>query len=110
MSFALSTNVREASVLSQRSIAAASITGSYKIVGSKFNQGVITLIIYSSLDQAVQISLDGIDDFIPIPAGGTLVLDLKTNFVALGGWRALYVKTLGSPTTGSLYCSAIGVE
>jgi hypothetical protein len=110
MSFALSPNYREALPLVQRSIAAGSITGSYQIVGSTFGQGVVELIIYSSLDQSVQISLDGANDFIPIPAGAVLILDLKNNLTALGGWRGVYVKTLGNPTTGSLYVSGIGVQ
>lgn len=100
---------REAKPLAQRSAAAASITASYTRVGTLFGEAVILLIIVSTLDQTVQISLDGVTDFIPVVAGSTIVLDLKSNFCALGGYRAVYVKEIGNPTTGSLYVGAIGV-
>jgi hypothetical protein len=110
MSFALSPYFREAKPLAQRSIAAASIGASYSLVSSVFGEGVVTLIIVSTLDEDVQISLNGTTDFIPIVAGATLVLDIKANQIALGGWRGVYVKEIGNPTSGSLYVSAIGVE
>lgn len=110
MSFALSPVFRQASIIPQSSVAAGSITGSYTLVGTLFEQGVICLILYSSLNAAVQLSLDGSVDFIPMPAGGTLIIDIKSDQAAFGGWRGVYVKTLGSPSTGSLYVGAIGVE
>ena len=39
----------------------------------------------------------------------TLIIDLKSNLSAFGGWRGVYVKQIGVPTTGSLYVSGIGV-
>ena len=109
MSLALSQNYLEASPIAQKVAAAASITASYTLVGSIFGQGLINLIIVSTLDQPVQISLDGVTDWIPIPAGATLIIDLKSNLSAFGGWRGVYVKQIGVPTTGSLYVSGIGV-
>jgi hypothetical protein len=110
MSFALSPNYREANVIAQKVMAAASVGVTYSLVGTTFGAGVINLLIVSTLDQPVQISLDGTTDFIPIPAGATLIIDLKSNYVALGGWRGVYVKEIGNPTTGSLYVGAIGVQ
>lgn len=110
MSFALSPYFREAKPLEQRSIAAAGISGTYALVGSVFGEGVVTLLIVSTLDQTVQLSFDGSTDFIPMVAGATLVIDIKANQIVLGGWRGVYVKEIGNPTTGSLYVSAIGVE
>ena len=89
--------------LVQRVIAAASISSSYAIVGSIFSAPVVQLIIYSSLDEDVQISLDGVNDFIPIPEGATLVLDMKSDNIVLSSARGVYVKEIGNPTTGSLY-------
>lgn len=110
MSFALSPYFREAKPLAQRAIAAASIGASYAIVGSAFGEGVVTLILVSTLDATVQLSFDGSTDFMPMVAGATAVIDIKANQIALGGWRGVYVKEIGNPTTGSLYVSAIGVE
>jgi hypothetical protein len=89
--------------LVQRTIAAASIGASYSIVGSIFSNPVVMLIILSTLDQTVQLSLDGSHDFIPIPAGGTLIMDEKTNGIVLSGVNGIYVKRLSIPSTGSLY-------
>ena len=89
--------------MTQRSIAFGSIGAGYTIVGSIFSAPVIELIIVSTLDQHVQLSLDGVNDFIPMVAGGLLIPDIKTNQAVLPAWRAVYVKQLGVPTTGSLY-------
>ena len=96
---------QEAEPLVQRSIAAGSIGASYSIVGSIFSDPVVCLIIVSTLNGAVQISLDGTNHFLPIPAGGTLIIDEKTNGIVLAGWRGVYVQDLDNPTTGSLYVS-----
>ena len=110
MSFALSPHFREAHPLAQRVAAAAAITTSYTLVGTVFGEGVVTLIIVSTLDQTVQLSLDGVADFMPLVAGATLIIDFKSNQIALAGYRGVYVKEIGNPTTGSLYVSAIGVQ
>ena len=110
MSFALSPYFREAKPLPQKSIAAASIGATYSIVDSVFGEGIITLIIVSTLDEDIQISLDGVDDFIPVVAGATIIIDVKSNQAAFGGYRAVYVKEIGNPTTGSLYVGLVGVE
>ena len=93
--------------LVQRTIAAASISSSYAVVGSIFSKPVLCLIVVSTLDQAVQVSLDGTNDFIPVPAGATLIIDSRMNNVVLAGWRGVYVKEIGNPTTGSLYVSGL---
>ncbi len=110
MSFALSPYHKEAKPLPQKSIAFGAVTSSYVLVGSLFQEGIITLILVSTFDETVQISLDGVVDFMPMIAGGTFVLDMKANKAALGGYRGVYVKQIGDPTEGSLYVSTIGVE
>jgi len=89
--------------LVQRSIAAAGISTSYAIVGSQFAAPVVWLGIVSTLDQTVQISFNGVDDWLPIVAGGLLVIDLKSDNIVLSGIKAVYVKEIGNPTSGSLY-------
>ena len=89
--------------LAQRSVAAASISSSYAVVGSVFASAPVLLIIVSTLNQTVQFSWDGIVDAFPIPAGGTMVLDFKSDGITLSANYGPYVKEIGDPTTGSLY-------
>lgn len=89
--------------LTQRTAAAAAITNSYTLVGTIFSKPVIELTIVSTLDQAVQLSLDGTNDWCPIPAGATMIVDLKSNGLCLEGWRGVYVKEIGNPASGTLY-------
>lgn len=102
---ALTGNNFPAVPLVQRSIAAASIGASYSLVGSIFNSPVIMIIITGDLDQAVQLSLDGTNDWLPFFPGDRLVLDEKSNGLVLAAWRGLYVKEIGNPATGNLYVS-----
>lgn len=103
MTHALSNYITKAIPIAQKSIAAASISGTYAIVGSTFGVPMVQLIIVSTLDQAVQISLDGTTDFIPVVAGATIALDLRINNIAAPANFGVYVKEIGNPTTGSLY-------
>jgi hypothetical protein len=89
--------------LVQRTLAAASISTSYALVGSLFSKPVIMMIIVSTLDQAVQLSLDGTNNWCPIPAGATMIVDMRMNNICLEGWRGVYAKEIGDPTTGTLY-------
>lgn len=92
--------------VAQKSIAAASISTSYSVVGSIFSNPIVMLVIVSTLDQAVQLSWDGITDHVPMLAGGTMVLDFRSDFICFPGVYGVYVKEIGNPTTGSLYVSA----
>lgn len=105
----LSPYPQEAIPLAQRVAAAAAISSSYALVGTIFSKPLLTLLIVSTLDQTVQISLDGTTDFIPIPVGATLVLDVRSGNAAFAGWRGVYVKEIGNPTTGSIYVSGITI-
>lgn len=89
--------------LVQRSLAAGSIGAGYTLVGSIFSAPVVLLLIVSTLDEDIQLSLDGTTAFIPLLAGGTIVLDEKTNGIALPGWRGVYASQLGIPTSGAVY-------
>lgn len=105
----LSSFTYEAVPLVQKTLAAASIGASYTLVDSVFGRGVIVLVIVSTLDQDVQLSLDGTNDWLPLVAGSTLVLDEKTNGGVLAGWRGVYVKEIGNPTTGSIYVGGFSI-
>lgn len=95
--------------LVQRSIGFASIGATYSVVGSIFGDPVFCLIIVSTLNENVQISLDGVNDFIPVVANATLVIDIKSDGAAVGGALGVYVKDLNNPTSGSLYVSGFTI-
>jgi len=91
----------------QKSAAAAAIGATYTLITSIFSNPPVQIIIVSTLDQAVQISLNGVDDFIPVVAGATIVLDIKANNIVVPGNFGVYVKEIGNPTTGSIYVGGL---
>lgn len=99
-----------------RSLAFGSITGTYAGVGTAVAHPIRQYIIQNLTDATVWFSLDGVNDHFPLPANGLLINDIATNqtfgqgFFLSEGDR-LYVKQLGTPTTGSVYFSvAYGSE
>ncbi|NJL54155.1 hypothetical protein HC928_02565 [bacterium] len=99
--------------LSQRSIAAESITSSYALVGTIFSSPVLWLCIVSTLNAVVQISLNGTTDFVAIPVGDTvpaiITIPFKEFNTVLSGNFGIYVKEIGNPSAGNLYISAISI-
>lgn len=98
--------------LTQIAYAAASITSSYTIAGT-FSSGVEVMYIISTLDQPVQISFDGVNDHIAVPAGNTvpvyMPLNFKDNKMVLPN-PIIAVKEIGDPMTGSLYVCAFTAQ
>lgn len=92
--------------IAQKTLAAAGISNTYAIVDSVFAQPVVLLIIVSTLDQAVQLSWDGTTDAIPLPAGGTIIIDFKSDNIVFPGTYGVYAKEIGNPATGTLYVGA----
>lgn len=107
---ALSQYTYAAVPLAQRSAAAAAITTSYTQVGTNFGRGVVFLILVSTLDQAVQLSFDGITDHIALNPSQTIYIDLKSAQIVLPGHFGIWVKEIGNPGSGNLYVNAFGVE
>lgn len=100
--------ISKASPLAQITIAAASFTNSYT-VGGTFTKSVQMMFITSTLDEAVQLSLDGTTDWLAIPAGDTVPVFIPLNFNCnrlMLPKPTIYIKEIGNPTTGSLYISA----
>lgn len=96
--------------LIQIAYAAASITATYTLAGT-FTNGVQMMTIISTLDQAVQVSFDGVNDHIAVPAGSTvpvcIPLNFKENYMTFQR-PSIFVKEIGNPTAGSLYVTAFG--
>lgn len=92
--------------MTQLSIAAASIGASYTVIGT-FTSWMNFGLIVSTLDQPVQLSLDGINNHIVVPIGSTvpvfIPLNFKDNLISLPH-PSFSVKEIGSgPSTGNLY-------
>lgn len=100
--------ISKAIPLTQISYAAASITASYTLAGS-FTSPAEMMYILSTLDDSVQVSFDGINDHISVPKGSDkfvlIPINFKTNNTALPN-PSIYVKRIGTPTTGGLNVSA----
>lgn len=96
----------------QVTIAAASIAAGYTVAG-RFTAPIVQMYIISTLDQAVQISFDGVNDHIPVPAGSTvpvfLEIDFKGNLTVFPN-PVVSVKRIGTPTVGSLYVSGFSAQ
>lgn len=111
---ALTKNFLPANPLAQRTVAAAAITNTYALIGAIFGQNIVQLAIISTLDQAVQISFDGVTDHVAVPAGNTVpvyfTFDFKSNGIVLSSNLGIYVKEIGNPATGNLYVSIFSVD
>lgn len=109
----LQTPFQRAVPLAQRAAAFGAITSSYTLVGAVFTASPVFLYIMSTLDQAVQISWDGVTDAIAVPVGSTvpvyIPIDLKANGIAMSGQFGVYVKEIGNPGAGSLYVGGFTV-
>ena len=103
-------NITQAQPLPQIVVTAAAFPDVYTAIGS-FSQGVIWMAIMSTLDAAVQISFDGVNDHIAVPAGNAepvyMVIDFKA-FRAILCNPGIFAKEIGEPGSGSLYIMAFG--
>ena len=96
----------------QRSLAAASISGTYAGVGSALEHPARLVIINNLTDGDLQFSLNGITDHFVLAKRSAMVLDVASNqsrehgFYFAEGDR-LYVKEIDNPTTGSVYFSVL---
>ena len=94
-----------------RELAFGSIAAGYMGIGTSFTKPVRILILQNMTDANLWISFDGVDDHIPIVAGGYMIIDVTANktvdsgfFIAEG--TRMYVKRIGVPTSGSMYVSS----
>ncbi len=94
-----------------RSKAAASITGSYTVLGTAFTHPMRLIKITNLTNGDLTISFDGVTDNELVPAGGFVLYDLCSNknepdqtFVFAIGTQ-VYVK--GTASTGSVYLTTI---
>lgn len=91
-----------------RTLAFGSVSGTYTGVGTVLANPCRIMFVQNLTDATLMFSLDGVNDHFPLPANGFLVLDIASNqslgqgfFMSTG--QRLYVKTVGTPSTGSVY-------
>lgn len=98
----------------QRSISAATIAASagvYLGIGTSFANPIRIFYLFNQTDALLQFSWDGINDTFVLPSEGFILLDITSNKTINGGGFYLaegdrvFVKTLGTPTVGSVYLS-----
>jgi hypothetical protein len=87
----------------------AAIGVPYMGVGTAFAEPIRIIDIQNLTNQSVMFSFDGINDHLPLPINGYLILDVTSNksdkgsFYIAEGTR-IYVRQLsGAPTSGSVY-------
>lgn len=103
---------RRAKFDKQRSLAFGSIVADYAIAGTVFANAVRILLVTNATDKLLQFSTDGVNDHFVLLPNGTLSVDFTTNSPDLVPFwlpagRGIYVKRIDTPTSGSIYVSAV---
>jgi len=94
-----------------KSLASGSIGAAYMGVGTAFDKPIRIILVQNLTDATLMFSFDGINDHLPLPRDGYILLDITANkaiehgFYIAEGTR-VYVKTVGSPSSGSVYVSS----
>lgn len=91
-----------------RTLAFGSIVVGYTGVGTAISNPARMIYIVNLTDAALMFSFDGINDHMPILNGGYMMLDISANKTLSGHFYLaegdrLYVKRIGTPTSGSVY-------
>lgn len=94
-----------------RSLVAASVIAGYTAVGTAMVHPIRQLVIQNLTDQAVMFSFDGINDHLPLASNSAFTDDITANKTVDQGFylphgTIIYVKRIGTPTTGSVYITA----
>jgi len=95
-----------------RSLGFASIGVSYTAVGTPLTHPIRTVFIQNLTNAVLMFSFNGVDDNFPLPAFGYFVWDVTANKTReegffLGEGDVLFVKEIGTPTSGSVYFSVV---
>ena len=92
----------------QRTLDYTAITNAYMGIGTPAEHPVRILHVMNLTDETLQFSYDGLNDHFPLPANGFLLLDITANKSVSNGFflaegKRLYVKELGTPSSGAVY-------
>lgn len=95
-----------------RSLAFGSIGAAYMGIGTALDHPARQIFIQNLTDETLMFSFNGVDDHFPLPSNGFFLDDITSNktqntgfFLAEG--ERLYVKEVGTPTSGSVYFTVI---
>lgn len=93
-----------------RSLDFTSIGAAYMGVGTAISHPARQIFIQNLTDATVMFSFNGVDDHFPLPSNGFFLDDITSNKSLgqgffLGEGERLYVKEVGTPTSGSVYFS-----
>lgn len=96
----------------QKELAAGSIGVNYAAVGTEFFHPTRLLIVQNLTDALLQFSTNEREDKFPLPANGQIVLDFSANEAGNVPWflpakTQIFVKRIGTPTTGTVYITAV---
>lgn len=96
----------------QKELAFGDTGAAYVGVGTALTNPIRIAFIQNLTDATMQFSLDGVADNFPLPANGLMTIDFTANktkndgfFLSVGD--RLYVKRIGTPTSGSVYFSFV---
>lgn len=97
----------------QKTLAAASVGASYTAVGTATVNPARQFLVQNLTDASLQFSFDGATDHFPLLPNASWDSDNNTNRAnnedqnVLAANTTLYVKRIGTPTTGSVYFSIV---
>jgi hypothetical protein len=94
-----------------RSRAFGDIGAAYMSVGTSTDHPARMVLIQNFTDADLMFSFDGIEDHFPIKKSSSFILDVSSNKTVDAGFfieqgTKLYVKEIGTPTSGSVYFTA----
>lgn len=96
-----------------RTLGEASIVAGYTAVGTPLANAARQFFIQNLTDVTLMFSFDGVHDHFPLPTNGFILDDVCSNTTIpsgafyLGKGTTLYVKEVGTPSTGSVYFSVM---
>ncbi len=95
-----------------RSAAFGSISGTYFGIGAEFSHPLRMMIVENLTNATLVFSFDGVNDHFVLPADAPIIMDFSSNKTIANGFyisegERLYVKEVGTPSSGSVYVSAI---
>ena len=91
-----------------RSLAFGSIDASYMGIGTAMDKPIRIFLLQNITNANLMFSFDGIDDHLPLPANGYILLDITANKTRESGYylaegTRIYVKEIDTPTSGNVY-------
>ena len=92
-----------------RKLAFGAIGGAYTGIGTQMTRPIRIFVLQNLTDVTLMFSLNGIDDNIPLPRNGYMLLDITSNrgmaneYMLAQGSRVYVQAPAGLPTTGAVY-------